>query len=158
MQIGAHIEGLQRDLAAIASVADPQAHETFQRIAGALEAALRLRILEAVTEAAHELTPQLPSGHVEVRLEAGDPVLTYVGEAPETGPSVSDDAFTARITLRLPESLKTSVEAAASQEGMSVNAWLVHAIARSLGGAFGFGPGGRAQRAGRGRLTGFAKS
>ena len=38
----------------------------------------------------------------------------------------------ARISLRLPESLKTSVERAAEREGISVNAWLVRAVAQAL--------------------------
>jgi predicted HicB family RNase H-like nuclease len=157
MQIGPHVEALQRDFASIANVADPQAGETFQRIAGALEASIRLRIIEAVTESAHELTPQLPSGHIEVRLEGGDPALAYVGEAPEPAPAVgAEDAFTARITLRLPEALKASVDAAAAQEGMSVNAWLVQAISRELSPQRQ--PWGASRPPGKGRLTGFAKS
>ena len=42
-----------------------------------------------------------------------------------------EDAAVARINLRLPERLKTRVEQAAGGEGLSVNAWLVRAAARS---------------------------
>ena len=55
----------------------------------------------------------------------------------------------ARITLRLPESLKAAVEAAASREGLSVNTWLLQVLARSVE--------TRARRGGH-RLTGFARS
>jgi hypothetical protein len=75
-----------------------------------------------------------------------------------------------RITLRLPESLKEAVERAAAAEGISVNAWLVRAIASMLGGAPPFPPApptppfppfppdapGRGRR-GR-RMTGFAQA
>ena len=45
-----------------------------------------------------------------------------------TAAEPADEAFTARITLRLPESLKARLEAAATREGVSVNTWLVHML------------------------------
>jgi hypothetical protein len=150
MQIGPFIESLQQDLAAMAAVGDPQASETFQRIAAALESSLRLRLLEAVTAVAHELTSQMPNGHVEVRLAGQDPSLVFVEEAPAAGPSVgAEEAFTARITLRLPDALKASIEFAASRDGVSVNAWIVQALSRSIDPRPHRGPK---------RLTGFARS
>ena len=75
---------------------------------------------------------QLPFGHVEVRLAGTDPQLVYVGGAPAEAPAVStEDGLTARITLRLPETLKAELEAAAAREGVSLNTWLVRALARS---------------------------
>lgn len=153
MQIQPHVEALHADLAAVAAVGGPDASETVQRIAAALEASLRLRVLEIATEAAHELTPQLPAGHVEVRLAGGEPSLAYVEEAPAAA-MAAEDAFTARITLRLPESLKASVEIAATRAGLSVNAWLVQALARSVDPRSSWGS--RPSRSGR--LTGFARS
>lgn len=150
MQIGPHVDAVQNDLAAVAAVGDEQASETVRRIAAALESSVRLRLLEAVTEAAHELTSQLPSGHVDVRLAGADPLLVYVEDAPAAGPSVGgEDAFSARITLRLPEVLKASVEFAASRDGVSVNAWIVQVLSRSID--------PRPQRSGK-RITGFARS
>jgi hypothetical protein len=131
MQISVHVEALQSDLAAVAAVGSLEQTETVQRISAALEASVRLRLLEAITDAAHELTPQVP-GHVEVRLVGGDPSLVYVEGEPEHGWQGGEDSLTARITLRLPGSLKAGVEAAASRDGISVNSWLVAAISRSL--------------------------
>jgi hypothetical protein len=149
MQMAVHVEAVLRDLAAVAAVGDIEQSETVGRISAAIEASVRLRLLEALTEAAEELSPQL-DGHVEVRLAGGDPALVYVPEEPEPGWQPSEDAFTARITLRLPGSLKASVEAAATRESISVNSWLVQAIARSL-------EVRRGPRVGT-RLTGFARS
>lgn len=42
------------------------------------------------------------------------------------------DGQTTRTTLRLPENLKTKAEAAAAREGLSVNTWLVRAVATAL--------------------------
>jgi HicB family len=150
MQISVFIDALQNDLAAVASVGDPEQSETVHRISAALEASVRLRLLEAVTQAAQELSSQLADGHVEVRLAGADPSLVFVEETREPAPSVGgEEAFAARITLRLPEALKASVEFAASREGISVNSWIVQAIGRSID--------PRPPRIGK-RLTGFARS
>ena len=49
-------------------------------------------------------------------------------------PEADDDGGTWRVTLRVPESLRSPVDAAARAEGLSVNAWLVRAVASALGG------------------------
>ena len=49
-------------------------------------------------------------------------------------PESDDDGGTWRVTLRMPESLRSPVDAAARAEGLSVNAWLVRAVAAALGG------------------------
>jgi hypothetical protein len=151
MQLSPHIEALQNDLAAVAGMADEATRETVQRIVVALESSLRLRMLEAVTEAANEISSQLASGHVEIRLAGGDPQLVVAEQAEEPAPAVGDDALTARITLRLPEGLKASAEAAAAREGMSVNSWLIQAIARMVDRR---GGPARSSR----RISGWAKS
>jgi hypothetical protein len=56
------------------------------------------------------------------------------------------------VTLRLPEALKASVEAAAAREGISTNAWIVRALSRSLDARAAIG-----RRSGN-RLQGFASS
>jgi len=43
-----------------------------------------------------------------------------------------DDVSTTRTTLRLPDQLKAQVEDAAAREGVSVNTWLVRAVAAAL--------------------------
>jgi predicted HicB family RNase H-like nuclease len=56
-----------------------------------------------------------------------------VAEEPQsTEPVGFGEESSGRITLRLPESLKAGIEAAADREGISTNAWLVRTIARSL--------------------------
>jgi predicted HicB family RNase H-like nuclease len=49
-----------------------------------------------------------------------------------TAPEAADEVFSARITLRLPESLKVRVETSAAREGASVNTWLVQALQRAV--------------------------
>jgi predicted transcriptional regulator len=43
-----------------------------------------------------------------------------------------DDVSTSRTTLRLPDALKARVDDAAAADGLSVNTWLVRAIAAAL--------------------------
>jgi hypothetical protein len=131
MELARYVEALQADLAAIAAVGDDATAEAARRLSAALGASTGLRLLDALGEVALELNAQLPLGRVEVRLAGQDPSLVYVEEG-APAPAAPDEGSTARISLRLPESLKASVEAAAAREGVSVNTWLVRALARSV--------------------------
>ncbi len=149
MQLNPYIDALQADLEAIASVGDDSVAAAAQRLAAAIRASAGLRLLDALSEVALELTGQLPSGHVEVRLAGQDPSLVYVADAEEEPQAASED-LSARITLRLPDALKTGVEAAAAREGVSVNTWIVRALGRALSTP-------SAKRS-RNRMTGFGQS
>jgi HicB family len=152
MQMAPYVQALQQDLAAAAAVAgDEAARETGHRLAQAIEPALHLRLLDLLGELSLSLTAQVP-GRVEVRMVGREPELVYVEEEePEPAQAAPDDAFSARITLRLPEGLKAQIEVAASTEGASVNTWIVRALQRGLE------PRSRPVRPGR-RLSGFADS
>jgi len=150
MNVAAYVEALQQDLANIAGIGDEAVAEAARRIAAALESSLRLRLTDALGEAAAELTNQLPDGHVEVRVSAGEPELVYVPDPGAPPPSGIED-LTARITLRLPETLKTIVDAAAQEAGMSANTWLLQQITRSADPKRRNQPGGR-------RMSGYGQS
>ncbi len=149
MQLQRFVDALQADLTAVAELGDEATSDAAGRLVVTLQASVGLRLLDALSEAALELNDKLPSGHVEVRLAGQDPELVFVGDEPEAVSSV-DDGHTARITLRLPDALKTTIEAAAAQEGVSVNTWIVRALSRSTTAA-------PVSRSGK-RLTGYAKS
>ena len=78
MNVAAYVEALQQDLANVAGIGDEAVAEAARRISAALESSLRLRLTDALGEAAAELTNQLPDGHVEVRVSGGEPELVYV--------------------------------------------------------------------------------
>lgn len=108
--------------------------------------------MEVLAEAVQELNGQLENGRVDLHL-AGDSVsLAFAGDepAPAPEPVAADDDLTARITLRLPETLKAQAETAAASEGISTNAWLTRAVAHSLGKPSRGRPGRR--------VTGYAQS
>jgi hypothetical protein len=154
MEMAHHIHAIQEDLAAAASLAsDEPTVEAGRRLTQALGSSLHLRLLDVVSEAALALSGSVP-GRIEVRLAGRDPELVYIEEEeePERAQTAgADDAFSARITLRLPEGLKAQLEVAANLEGTSVNAWVVRALQRGLE------PRTRSVRTGR-RLSGYADS
>jgi hypothetical protein len=137
----------------VAAVGDESTARAAELLAVALESSLGRRLQEALAEAALELSSQLERGRVEVRVAGGDPALVYVGdEASDPAPAeAGDEALSARITLRLPESLKARLEAAAAAGGVSVNTWLVQALGRAL-------EPRRAGATGRHRLTGYGRA
>jgi hypothetical protein len=150
MQLAQIIEALRADLNAVAAIGDEQTAQTAERIGIALEGSLALRLVDAFSAAALELNAQIPGGHVEVRLAGRDPQLVFVeDEQREPEPQAAEDGATARITLRLPDSLKDQIEAAAAAAGVSVNTWVVRSLARALT---------QPARRSRNRLTGFAES
>jgi hypothetical protein len=149
MQLQRFIDALRADLSVVAELGDEQTADAAGRLLITLQASLGMRLLDALSEAAVELNAKLPSGHVEVRLSGQDPELVYVGDEPEAAPTGGDDAYTARITLRLPEQLKATIEASAARDGVSVNTWIVRALARSSAAV----PATRTSN----RLTGYAQ-
>lgn len=154
MQTAPFIESLQADLRELAALGDENIAAAADRLASAIRSSAGLRLLDALSEAALEISAQLPFGHVDIRVSGQDPQFVFVQEeTPEAAPH-PEDGMTARITLRLPESLKANLEAAAANEGVSVNTWLVRALQRSVSGG---GGGGGFQRSGK-RITGFSQA
>jgi hypothetical protein len=131
MQIDGYIQALREDLVRVASLGDETTSRAAELLSVAIEASLARRLQDVLAEAALELNAQLDAAHVEVRIAGRDPELVLVREDGSISEPV-DEAFSARITLRLPESLKQRVESAATREGASVNTWLVQALQRSV--------------------------
>jgi predicted DNA binding CopG/RHH family protein len=151
MQTTPYVDALLADLESMAALGDEAVADAARRLSQTLRASAGLRLLDLLGEAALEVSGQLPSGHVEVRLAGQEPSLVYVEDEQSTQPAAAtaEDGSSARITLRLPEALKASVEAAAAREGVSVNTWIVRALGRSSSASV--------RRVGR-RLTGYGES
>lgn len=149
MQVEGYVQALRGDLARVAAVGDESTARAAELLAAALESSLGRRFQEALAEAALDLSAQLEHGRVEVRVAGGDPELVYVEDAAPRALEPADEAFSARITLRLPESLKSRLEATAAANGVSVNTWLVQTVNRVLE--------PRPSTAGGGWLTGYGR-
>ncbi len=152
MNMSPHVEAVRADLLAAAELGDDELRDAAARLGRALEASIRVRLMDVLGEAVHELNGQLENGRVELHLAGESVSLAFAGDEPATQAAepVADDDLTARITLRLPETLKAQAEAAAAREGISTNAWLARAVANSVGKR----PPGRPGR----RVTGYAQS
>ena len=164
MELSPYIKDLQDALATVAAPGGKDVATAAALLTDALESSARLSLIGAMTDAADEITSNLDDLTVEVRLRGREVefVVSEPSHPPEAPvppghaqPDSSDDV--ARIPLRLPESLKDSVEHAAYAENISVNAWLVRAIADVVDGdVASHRPSGRRGR-GR-RYTGFARA
>ena len=139
MDITPYIDSLRRDLVAAADAAGPETRAAAERLTFALEPAARLALMEAVSQAAAEITAEMPSGGVDVRLAGRelDFVVHVAAPAPPSPPApaapasaegAEDDGTIARVTLRLPESVKTRAEELAARSGHSLNTWLVNIV------------------------------
>jgi hypothetical protein len=151
MDVTRYVEGLRGQFAAVAGIGGPETAALAERLADALDSAVRLAIQAAVCDAAEEITRDLAPGSVEVRLRSDD--LDFVVTAPS---GASDDATmapsrpttgqsarapesgevaetgTARINFRPPEALKARIEEAAERAGQSVNGFLVAVVTAAL--------------------------
>jgi len=163
MDLTPYIESLRRSLTAAAAPAGEDAARTAELLSEALEAGARLALMEALSEAAAEITAGLDqagsSASVDLRVRGKEVDLRVTDveaadTAPPPAPPVDDDV--ARITLRLPESLKEEVERAASSDGASVNAWPVRATNTAVHTSRSSGPASGARYSQR--ITGYARA
>jgi HicB-like protein involved in pilus formation len=149
MELNGYVDELQRQLAIAAEAGGDEALALAQRLTAPLDASVRLVLLEALSAAAAEITAELAPGGVDMRLRGRDPEFVVTIPATTTFASASDrsaapapepiaaatfadDTSTSRTTLRLPDQLKAQVELAAARDGVSVNTWLVRAIAAAV--------------------------
>ncbi|TDK24045.1 hypothetical protein E2F48_14775 [Arthrobacter crusticola] len=141
MNLLPYLERLREQLLVAAEAGGEDARDVAERLVTPLESAARLMLLDALSNAASEITDDLAPGSVEVRLRGVDPEFVVsppdVPAGPAVGveagiPALSEEGGSTRTTLRLPDHLKARVEAAAGREGLSVNTWLVRAVAASL--------------------------
>ena len=138
MDLGPYVSDLQRQLVDAAANGTEDTRVVAERLAAGLDAATRLVLLDALSSAAGEITRDLAPGSVDVRLRGREIEFvvtqsTSDADIDEQPPASDlDDVSTSRTTLRLPDALKGRVDEAAAADGLSVNTWLVRAVAAAL--------------------------
>lgn len=150
MDLSQYVTQLREDLVSAAAAGDEQARQTAALLGAAIEPAARLALMNALADLAAEVTAALGDRVVEVRLDGRDvrvavsPDLDHAAEQagpaspPFLGfPGVTDAGDISRITLRLVEQIKSQAERAAADQGVSLNAWVNHAVQGALSGASG---------------------
>ena len=179
MDITQFVEALRRDLSQAAEASTDEVRAAAERLALALDPAVRLTLMDALSQAASEITNELHGTSVEVRLKGREPIFVVLGAGAEGMPPAvpqppeppepeepfdGEDESVARITLRLPESLKAKAEDLAARRGQSLNTWLVNAarmatsanIDINIMGAMGPGAPGR-NRSSNKRIQGWVR-
>jgi predicted transcriptional regulator len=138
MDLAPLIADLQRQLVSAADNGSDDTRAVAERLTAALDAATRLVLIDALSMAAGEITRELAPGSVDLRLRGREIefVVAPSGESDSEERAATstdlDEASTSRTTLRLPDALKARVDDAAAADGLSVNTWLVRAIAAEL--------------------------
>jgi hypothetical protein len=150
MELEPYVDNLRHQLAVAASAGGEDALSLAQRLTAALESAVRLTLLDALSAATAEITSELAPGSVELRLRGSEPEFVVTMPPSETvveqpasresaggwptsaATTAAGEGGIARINLRLPDHLKSQVEQSADREGLSINAWLVRAVAAAV--------------------------
>ncbi|MDH6464794.1 hypothetical protein M2302_004995 [Micromonospora sp. A200] len=150
MELRAYVDAIRHQLAVAAAAGGDDARELAERLTAPLESAVRLALLDALSEAATEITRDLAPGSVDLRLRDREPsfvvtpppVEQWADDAEAAAaappnpvpqpPADGEDEATVRISLRLPEHLKARVEQAAGRAGVSINTWLIRAAAAAV--------------------------
>jgi uncharacterized protein (DUF1778 family) len=142
MRLDDYARQVHDQMTAAAQLGDERTQQIARALVGTADSAVRLAVLAALGDAAAEITAALldspGSPAVAVRLEGEDVRVDVRADAAADGPPPAPSArpdegdASARISLRLPESLKADVEQAAAGAGVSVNTWLVRAAESAL--------------------------
>jgi hypothetical protein len=152
MDLSNYVTQVRDGVVQAAALADDHTRQVAERLGGAIDASTRLALIRALSDAAGTISAELAPSSVEVRMVGQDPefvvsVHTVESEPtllfPEPEPDGSestvdepapdlDDEPVARISLRLPQSVKVRVDELAAADGISTNAWLTRAVMDAL--------------------------
>lgn len=149
MDLSPYIESVRAGVVSASSLADEPTQHVAARLGTAIESSTRLALIRALSDAAGTISAELAPSSVEVRMVGSEPefvvsiqtadaeptlLMPESEQASEDAAATSDveDEPVARISLRLPQSVKTRVDEIASAEGISTNAWLIRAVMDAL--------------------------
>ena len=149
MDLSPYIESVRAGVVSASALADEPTQHVAARLGTAIESSTRLALIRALSDAAGTISAELAPSSVEVRMVGSEPefvvsiqtadaeptlLMPESEQAGEDAAATSDveDEPVARISLRLPQSVKTRVDEIASAEGISTNAWLIRAVMDAL--------------------------
>ncbi|QSB05525.1 hypothetical protein [Natronoglycomyces albus] len=140
MDITEYVDRLRQQFETRAEVFGGEADELTEKLLEPLAASIQLTLLDALSEAAEEISGEMAPDYVELRIRQGQLgfAVTRTDSAPlpqsQTAPPALpiDEGETARLNLRMSDKFKTRLEEAARTDGLSLNAWLLQAAASRL--------------------------
>jgi hypothetical protein len=152
MDLSPYLESVRQGVNSAAALGDDNTRQVADRLGGAVEASTRLALLRVLSDAAAQVSAEVAPTSVELRMSGADPELVVIVPAPSAEPTLLlpdhaaagddepetfepsevDDEPVARISLRLPASVKARVDEKADRDGISTNAWLLRAVMDAL--------------------------
>lgn len=159
MDLSPYLETVRQGVTSAAALGDDTTRQVAERLGGAVESSTRLALISALSDAAAQVSAEVAPTSVELRMTGTDPEIVVVLAAPSAEPTLLlpdhaaagddepdaggfepppldpeeiDDEPVARISLRLPASVKTRVDEKADRDGLSTNAWLLRAVLDAL--------------------------
>lgn len=149
MDLSPYVQTVRDGVSSAAALADDHTREVAERLGGSIESSTRLALISALSDATSSISAELAPSSVEVRMVGQDPELVVSVATNESEPTMLepptdpeptdedlltdvDDEPVARISLRLPQSVKVKVDEMASADGISTNAWLTRAVMDAL--------------------------
>lgn len=154
MNLSPYVQTVRDGVSSAAALADDHTRQVAEQLGASLESSTRLALINALSDAASTISAELAPASVEVRMAGQDPEFAVSVPRTETEPTLlsppaeadplTDDVLVdvdeepvARISLRLPQSVKTKVDEVAAGEGISANAWLTRTVLDALAAADG---------------------
>ena len=146
MDLNPYLDSVRQGVTNAAALADDTTQQVAHRLGTAIESATRLALIQALSDAAGTISAELAPTSVEVRMSGQDPdfvvsvpptqteptLLLPPSEEPVDDEAALDEEPLARISLRLPNSVKLRVDEMADADGVSTNAWLIRAVVDAL--------------------------
>src|SRR5690349_13361513 len=154
MDLSPYLDTVRQGVANAAALGDEATRQVADRLGSAVESSTRLALLRALSDAAAEVSAEVAPTSVELRMNGAEPELIVLVPAPAPEPTLLlpdhaaagddepeaagddepgeplevDDEPVARISLRIPASVKARVDEKADRDGISTNAWLLRAV------------------------------
>ena len=154
MDLSPYLETVRHGVSSAAALGDETTRQVADRLGGAVEASTRLALIRVLSDAAAQISAEVAPTGVELRMNGEDPELVVIVPSPPAEPTlllpdqpaptqpepeseeptgIDDEEPVARISLRLPASVKAKVDEQADREGISTNGWLLRAVLDALG-------------------------
>lgn len=134
MQLSHAITNLESAVETQLRVAGPDIAEAGAQLMAALKPAITQTMMDVVSMAVAEVSSQLDTQAIDIKLVDGDPELVVsedpsaVTPPPPPPPPGAEDSDEARITVRLPSYLKDLITAEADESGDSINSYVVDVL------------------------------
>ncbi len=154
MELSNYLDSVREQVAHASALADEQTQQVAQKLGASLDSALRLSLIQALSDAAAEISSELAPTSVELRMAGADPefVVHQVAPTPAaddyddsddeefsdgdedfvTSEYAEEDEPQARFSLRIPASVKKRIDEVAAEEQISTNAWITRAVLNHL--------------------------